>query len=91
MRNLARRIRVTASEQTQGWATRMQVALRDGRTFEGALDAFLGCPETPFTSEGLRVKFEKLVQDGSDELKRSLFDDLMRIDELPSLERLVLA
>jgi 2-methylcitrate dehydratase PrpD len=91
VRNLAKRIRVTTSDQTTGWATRMQVVLRDGRTFDGALDAFLGCPEKPFTSDGLRAKFDKLVQGGSDKLKATLFDDLMRIDELPSLEKLVLS
>jgi 2-methylcitrate dehydratase PrpD len=68
----------------------MQVVLRDGRRFDGALDSWLGCPETPMTTEQLRAKFDKMCQAESEALKRSLFDDLMRLDQLSSVDQLML-
>jgi 2-methylcitrate dehydratase PrpD len=91
VRALARRIRMSAGEKTKGWATRMAVTLHDGRAIEGARDTFLGCPETPMTPAQLRMKFDALTRERSDELKRTLFDDLMRLEELPSLDNLALA
>jgi len=64
--------------------------LHDRRTFEGASDTWLGCPETPLSSEALRLKFERLTEGGSAALKASLFDDLMRLETLPSVARLAL-
>jgi 2-methylcitrate dehydratase PrpD len=90
VRDLAKRIRTSADEGMKGWGARMRVVLRDGRSFDGALDSWLGCPETPMTTEQLRAKFDKLCQDESDGLRRSLFDDLMRLDELSSVDQLVL-
>jgi 2-methylcitrate dehydratase PrpD len=91
VRQLARHIRMSASGGIKGWGTRMTVALRDGRVFEGALDTFLGCPETPMTPDQLRTKFASLTQSGSNRLKQSLFDDLMRVEQLSSLDQLALA
>jgi hypothetical protein len=65
--------------------------LQDGRALEGARDTFLGCPETPMTSPQLAMKFDSLTTSGSDQLKRTLFDDLMRLEHLPSLDGLALA
>ena len=90
VRDLAKRIRTSAGENMKGWGARMRVTLHDGRSFDGALDAWLGCPETPMTTEQLRAKFDKLCQDESDGLRRSLFDDLMRLDQLSSVDQLVL-
>jgi hypothetical protein len=42
------------------------------------------------TSEQLRGKFDRLCQDESDALRRSLFDDLMRLDQLSSIDALTL-
>jgi Ca2+-binding EF-hand superfamily protein len=42
------------------------------------------------TTEQLRTKFDKLCKDESDALRRSLFGDLMRLDQLSSVDRLVL-
>jgi 2-methylcitrate dehydratase PrpD len=91
IRNLARRVRVSASEKRKGWGASMMVALHDGRVFEGTLDTFLGCPETPMTSDQLRTKFDSLTQTGSDRLKQTLFNDLMGLERLSSLDRLALA
>jgi 2-methylcitrate dehydratase PrpD len=91
VRALARRIRMAKGETTKGWATRMTVALHDGRVVEGARDTFLGCPETPMTPGQLRTKFDSLTQGSSDRLNRTLFDDLMRLEQLPSLDQLALA
>ena len=54
----------------------------------GAADTFLGCPQTPLSDEQLRFKFDRLCKDGSPRLKQSLFDDLMRVEALPSLASL---
>jgi 2-methylcitrate dehydratase PrpD len=90
VRDLAKRVRTSAGGGMKGWGARMRVVLCDGRSFDSALDSWLGCPETPMTTEQLRTKFDKLCQDESDRLRRSLFDDLMRLDELSSVDQLVL-
>jgi 2-methylcitrate dehydratase PrpD len=90
VRDLAKRIRTSAGEGMKGWGARMRVVLHDGRSFDGALDSWLGCPETPMTTEQLRAKFDTLCEDQSDGLRRSLFDDLMRLDQLSSVDQLVL-
>jgi 2-methylcitrate dehydratase PrpD len=76
----------------KGWGARVRVVLRDGhgRSFEEALDSWLGCPETPMTTKQLRGKFDKLCQGESDRLRQTLFDDLMRLDQLSSLDTLTL-
>ena len=43
------------------------------------------------TPDQLRTKFDSLTQSGSDRLKQSLFDDLMRVERLSSLDQLALA
>ena len=69
----------------------VSITLNDGRSFEGQIDSWLGCPETPLAPEQLRVKFDRMVQGSSRRLRDSLFDDLMRLDRLSSLEDLALA
>jgi 2-methylcitrate dehydratase PrpD len=91
VRALACCIRMSTGEKTKGWGTRMTLTLQDGRALEGARDTFLGCPETPMTSTQLAMKFDSLTTSGSDQLKRTLFDDLMRLEHLPSLDGLALA
>jgi 2-methylcitrate dehydratase PrpD len=90
VRDLASRIELTASEEVKGWGARLTVQLHDKRTFEGASDTWLGCPETPLSPAALRLKFERLTEAGSADLKASLFDDLMRLETLPSVARLAL-
>jgi 2-methylcitrate dehydratase PrpD len=85
IRGLARRVRVTAGGDAKGWAARMRVVLHDGRVLDGALDTWLGCPETPLTTEQLRVKFDRLCRDESERLRQSLFDELMNLEGLPSV------
>jgi 2-methylcitrate dehydratase PrpD len=91
IRDLARRICVSAPGDRKGWSARIVVSLRDGRSFEGASDTFLGCPETPLTDAQLRFKFDRLCKDAPERLRRSLFDELMRIEAFASLETLSLA
>jgi 2-methylcitrate dehydratase PrpD len=83
VRDLAQRVRVSADEGRKGWSARIVVSLRDGRRFEDAQQTFLGCPETPLSDEQLRFKFDRLCRDVH--LKPGLFDDLMRLETLPSL------
>jgi 2-methylcitrate dehydratase PrpD len=90
VRDLAKRIRTSESGTMKGWGARVQVVLHDGRSFDGALDSWLGCPETPMKTEQLRAKFDKLCQGESDALKRSLFDELTGLDRLSSVDQLTL-
>ncbi len=83
VRDLARRVRVSADGGRKGWSARIAVSLRDGRRFEDAQQTFLGCPETPISEEQLRFKFERLCKDAR--IKPSLFDALMQVEALPSL------
>jgi 2-methylcitrate dehydratase PrpD len=83
VRDLARRVRVSAEGGRKGWSARIAVSLRDGRRFEDAKETFLGCPETPMSDEQLRYKFERLCRDGR--MKPASFDALMQVQDLPSL------
>src|SRR5262245_36644475 len=91
VRYLAQRIRIVASEAVKGWGARVSVVLADGRTVAGQSDTWLGCPETPLSPDQLQIKFDRLTQGASTRLKRSLFDDLLRLDRYTSLEPLELA
>jgi 2-methylcitrate dehydratase PrpD len=91
VRELARRISMSTDERVDSWGARMQVVLSDGRSFEGASNTWLGCPETPLSRKQLRTKFGSLMQGTSAERMASLFDDLMRLDEISCVEQLVLA
>jgi 2-methylcitrate dehydratase PrpD len=91
VRGLAKRISLSGGDHIKGWGTRMRLTLRDGRAFEAERDSFLGCPETPMSADQLRLKFDKLTQGCSEKLRRTLFDDLMRIEQLQSLEALTLS
>ena len=83
VRDLARRVPVTADGGRKGWSARIVVSLRDGRRFEDAKETFLGCPPTPMSDEQLRFKFERLCRDAR--LKPGAFDALMQLEALPSL------
>jgi 2-methylcitrate dehydratase PrpD len=91
LRDLMRRVRVGSDGGRKGWSARITVSLRDGRRFDGEAETFLGCPQTPFSDEQLRFKFDRLCKDGSQRLRQTLFDDLMRIEQLPSLDGLALS
>ena len=91
LRDLARRVTVTSAGGRKGWSAKLEVALRDGRRFEGALDTFLGCPDTPLTDDGLRFKFDRLCKDAPAPLRQSLFDELMRLEKLRSVDALTLS
>jgi len=90
VRALAQAIRVSGSEAIKGWAARVEVTLKDQRTFGGQIDTWLGCPETPLSSEQLRVKFDRITQSASKRLRDTLFDNLMRLEQVKSLEALAL-
>jgi hypothetical protein len=76
-------VRVSAAGNRKGWGAQVAVSLHDGRRYTGALETFAGCPETPLSDDQLRFKFDRLLKDAS--AKATLFDDLTRIEELPSL------
>jgi hypothetical protein len=68
----------------------MQVRLANGEVLNGELDSFLGSPETPFTEDGLKIKFARLVQDEVPHLKTSLFADLMKLEDFKHISELAL-
>jgi len=79
IRNLAERIELQPKRSGgEGWGVEMSVALRDGRKIEGALDSFVGCPDSPFSIERLRHKFMTLTE-GSDMDRDGLFRKLESI------------
>lgn len=88
IRDLARRVTVTASGDAQGWGVRMTIRLTGGRAVEGSRDVFMGCPERPFTTDELRMKFDRLA---GGIVPAGLFDVLMSMDEVPRVADLVLA
>jgi len=90
VRNLAQRVDLTAGDVIKGWGARVSVICNDGRTFDGAIDSWLGCPETPLSEAELQVKFDRLVQGTSKRLRDSLFGDLVRLEHCSSLDALVL-
>ena len=88
---LASRIALRAQPGlTTGWGGTMRIRLANGETHGGALNSFLGAPETPFSEDGLKVKFERLVQDEAPHLKSTLFADLMRIEQFERVNELAL-
>jgi 2-methylcitrate dehydratase PrpD len=91
IRELARRISMSTDDGVGSWGARMRVVLHDGRSFESASDTWPGCPETPLSQEQLRMKFGRLMQGMSAERIASLFGGLLRLDEIVSVEHLVLA
>jgi 2-methylcitrate dehydratase PrpD len=80
IRRLAEATRVEPNRDgaTKGWGVDMTVMLRDGRTFEDAIDDFPGCPATPFSIDRLRAKFRALTK--STATGDRLFDRLAAIE-----------
>lgn len=91
VRSLAKKVRLCRAGLAKGWGGRMMVALRNGDILQGALDSFLGSPETPFTEAALRRKFDCMVADETAEIRATLFDSLMQIECCPRVTDLVLA
>jgi 2-methylcitrate dehydratase PrpD len=90
VRALAKAIKVSAGETIKGWGARLDITLKDGRTFGGNLDTWLGCPETPLSTEQLRDKFDRITGSASKRLRDTLFDNLMQLEQVKSLELLAL-
>jgi 2-methylcitrate dehydratase PrpD len=90
VRALAKAIKVSAGETVKGWGARLDVTLKDGRTLGGNLDTWLGCPETPLSTEQLRDKFDRITGSASKRLRETLFDNLMQLEQVKSLEMLAL-
>jgi 2-methylcitrate dehydratase PrpD len=90
VRALAKAIKVSAGETIKGWGARLDITLKDGRTFGGNLDTWLGCPETPLSTEQLRDKFDRITGSASKRLRDTLFDNLMQLEQVKSLEMLAL-
>jgi 2-methylcitrate dehydratase PrpD len=90
VRQLASRIVLGAKPGLKGWGGTMRIRLADGETHGGELNSFLGTPETPFSEDGLKLKFERLVQDEAPQLKSTLFADLMRIEQVEHVNELAL-
>ena len=75
---------------TKGWDGTMRIRLANGETHGGELTSFLGTPETPFSEDGLKAKFERLVQDEAPHLRSRLFADLMHIEQFERVNDLAL-
>jgi 2-methylcitrate dehydratase PrpD len=76
---------------SKGWGGTMSIQLQNGKRLGGELNSFLGSPDTPFDADGLKVKFDKLVQDEAQGLKSSLFGELMRMELIGDVNDLTLA
>jgi 2-methylcitrate dehydratase PrpD len=76
---------------SKGWGGTMSIQLQNGKRLGGELNSFLGSPDTPFDADGLKVKFDKLVQDEAQGLKSSLFGELMRLELIGDVNDLTLA
>jgi 2-methylcitrate dehydratase PrpD len=72
---------------SKGWGVEMAVKLRDGRNLEEALDSFLGCPESPFSVDQLRIKFDALTKASKIDADR-LFATMRSIETLDDMRRL---
>jgi 2-methylcitrate dehydratase PrpD len=92
VRRLAKAVRIVERPQdvaTMGIA--MRIALKDGRTLDGHLDAFRGTPEQPMTPAELRAKFDNATRALAPGHGARLFDALMGIDGLSDVRHLPLA
>ena len=66
--SLAKRIDLAAG-MPKGWSIEMTVILSGGKAISGRAESFLGCPEMPFSEEGLATKFLTLTAaQGSDRM-----------------------
>jgi 2-methylcitrate dehydratase PrpD len=88
IRALAERIELQPRRSGgEGWGVEMSAALRDGRTVEGALDSFVGCPESPFTIERLRSKFMALTEGRRIDRDRTFrrLESILSLDDVAAL------
>jgi 2-methylcitrate dehydratase PrpD len=76
------------SGQAKGWGVIMKITLNNGEVLQGELDSHLGCPEQPLTEAGLRTKFDGLIKDEPQQLRATLFDALMRIEQCDDIGRI---
>lgn len=90
VRSLARKVRITAGPDAKGWGVHLQVRLKSGQVIAGTCESFTGCPERPFGLEELRIKFDRLAGDSPEIMRTALFDRLMTVDELTSIDDLLL-
>src|SRR5215470_5160039 len=90
VRALAKAIKVSAADTIKGWGARLDIALKDGRSFGGQIDTWLGCPETPLSIDQLHDKFDRITGSASTLLRETLFDHLMQLEQVKSLETLAL-
>lgn len=72
---------------TKGWGVDMTVTLRDGRSFDEAVEDFPGCPAIPFSTDQLRRKFRALTAEAEAVSSRT-FDDLLAIGDCDNVRRL---
>jgi hypothetical protein len=70
---------------------RYAVALKDGRTRDGSLDAFRGTPQQPMTAAELRRKFDNTTRSLAPGHAARLLEALMGVDGLPDVRALPLA
>lgn len=88
IRTLAERIALQPRRSGgEGWGVEMSVILRDGRSFEGTLDSFVGCPESPFTIERLRRKFMALTEGRRIDRDRTFrrLESILSLDDVAAL------
>jgi 2-methylcitrate dehydratase PrpD len=91
VRELASRIALRwRPGMAKGWGGTMRVRLANGEQLSGELNSFLGAPDMPLTEEGLKTKFERLIQDEEPHLQATLFANLMRLEQVERISELVL-
>jgi 2-methylcitrate dehydratase PrpD len=91
VRALAQRIDVIANADMPGWgAARLQLGLKDGRTFDADMPVFRGCPEKPLTAAELAAKFDRLVADEPEPLRSSAYGAIMTLETVGDVRTLPL-
>jgi 2-methylcitrate dehydratase PrpD len=93
IKDLATRVRLTLNEQSaqpgKAWATKLDVILRDGRTFSISGNGFRGAPDTPMSDAELDDKFLMLSAAlGADKSGR-LLDNLHRLSVCKDVSALI--
>jgi 2-methylcitrate dehydratase PrpD len=75
---LAEAITLTGG-RAKGWGVTMKVRTHDGREFRSVSESFLGCPETPCTTDDMTRKFRKLTAKADHRQMEELLAQLLTV------------
>jgi 2-methylcitrate dehydratase PrpD len=89
IRALTRTVRCEPLDKPNGWASEIEIVLRDGRTLRAAANDFPGTPTMPLSDDDLRAKFRRCAR-GLDHTE-ALLEQLEHIESVPDVRQLALA